>query len=196
MDTPPASGRPPQRRRQYLIDRPTQVSVTAHVVGVLIGLGALYAVVAQLLFDVRALMTMEPERARQFMTLVHVAYVSLSGALMALTVLLLTHRFVGPAMVIRRAIEGMRQGDYGRRLTLRRRDYLKPLAQELEALRADVAGREAVRRKLLGALDRCIEARDLASAREFLDELQARTPGERPADVQSSVAPGAVRVSA
>jgi hypothetical protein len=54
---------------------------------------------------------------------------------------LLSHRFVGAALVLRRAIAGMRSGDHSCRLTLRKTDFLHDVATDLAALRDEMTPR-------------------------------------------------------
>ena len=45
-----------------------------------------------------------------------------------------THRIVGPQVAIRRLISELKKGHYGKQIQLRRNDYLKNIASELNEL--------------------------------------------------------------
>jgi hypothetical protein len=158
-------------RTRYLLDRAAQLSVTWHLLGVLGGTFLLYAVAIFFLMGPGPVASMSADEARSLLLYVHLGYFGLGGAILAVTVLLLTHRFVGPAHVMRTAVEGMRRGDHSHRLDLRKRDYLQALAQELELMRTELADREARMRDALTLAHRRLDAGDERGAREALETV-------------------------
>jgi hypothetical protein len=176
MSSPSRSRWPWHRRRQYVIDAPTQTAVVVRLVAVLVGIGVLYAVAVYVLLTADLMNAMRADETRRFLVVVHTAYFALGASILTVSVLLLTHRFVGPAYVMRQALEGMRKGDSTRRLTLRKTDYLKSLAAELSAFRAEWVAREGAREADLERLDECLRAGDHEAALGVLEALRAKRP--------------------
>jgi hypothetical protein len=168
------SGKPSFVYRRYLLDRPSQMTVTIHLLCVLAGIGLLYAVAVYALLGSELLSGWTAAELRRVLLGVHTAYFVVGGTVLALVALLLTHRYAGPAFVMQRAVQAMREGDYTSRLELRRHDFHKPLATELALLRDELAAREEGRAKLLGELEQSLDAGDEAATRALLAKLMDR----------------------
>lgn len=169
---------PPKRasiHRRYLIEPRSQLGFAGLVLCVLAGIGLLYASAVFFLADTDLLRDRSVGEMRTVLLLVHTAYFVVGGAILFVTVLLLTHRFVGPAYVMHRAVEGMRRGDYSARLRLRRRDCHRDLVAQLRLLRDEMAEREDAQQGTLERLDAYLAAGDAAGARALLQELLARS---------------------
>ena len=189
MSAPGPSGKPSLVNRRYLLDRSSQMSVTIHLLSVLACIGLLYAVAVYVLLGSELLYGKTMAELRQVLLGIHTAYFVVGGTILALTALLLTHRYAGPAFVMQRAVRAMRQQDYTSRLNLRVRDFHKPLATELALLRDELAEREDARAEQLRELERSLDAGDEATTRALLAQLMARPiPAEvaapEPADVR------------
>jgi methyl-accepting chemotaxis protein len=68
-------------------------------------------------------------------------YVEVTGALTLLYILVVVilwlahgHRMIGPVLPLRRQIEALKNGDYGARVRLRKRDAFKEIAEDLNQL--------------------------------------------------------------
>jgi hypothetical protein len=138
------------RRRQYVIDRDVQVGVATHILAGLGMVALIYAAGLYLFLGEDAVSTMGLSAMRQFLLMANGLYYLCAAVVLAGLSLLLTHRFAGPAYVLSRAIRGMLEGDYGRRLALRKRDYMKPVAAALADLRSRWVAHE---RRLQGRLE-------------------------------------------
>jgi methyl-accepting chemotaxis protein len=150
-------------RRTYVIDRKLQLSVAAHLLGALAGIAALYVVGVFLLAGgagSEGLTAGEVLRA-------NLIYFVLAAAILGVVVILITHRIAGPALVIERAVRGMKTGDHSLRLELRKRDYLKPLAAAVAELREELDRRAQAATELKAALDRG----DLDAARGLAERV-------------------------
>lgn len=169
------SGKPSFVNRRYLLDRPSQMSVTIHLLSVLACVGLLYAVAVYVLLGSELLDGKSMGELRNVLLGVHTAYFVVGGVILALTALLLTHRYAGPALVMQRAVHAMRHRDYTSRLHLRLRDFHKPLAQELALLRDELAAQQAVRLDLLGELERSLDVGDEAQIRAVLAKLREQS---------------------
>ena len=101
MANPDTTGRTMRVNRRYLLDRPSQLQFSMVVLLVVSGIGLLYAVAIYYLVDSDLLRGRSTDEIRTVLLLVHVAYFMVCGILLFSTVLLLTHRFVGPAYVMR-----------------------------------------------------------------------------------------------
>ena len=169
------SEKPSFVNRRYLLDRPSQMSVTIHLLSVLAGVGLLYAVAVYVLLGSELLDGKSMAELRRVLLGVHTAYFVVGGTILALTALLLTHRYAGPAFVMQRAVHAMRQRDYSSRLHLRLRDFHKPLAQELALLRDELAAQATLRTDLLRELERTLDAGDESHARTVLAKLREQS---------------------
>ena len=65
----------------------------------------------------------------------------------------LSHRFVGPAFVVRRALQGIMEGRFDERLELRGSDYLQDLAATARELRSFIEARDGQLADVRGLLD-------------------------------------------
>ena len=159
------------RRRIYLVDRRLQVAATLQLVAVLFGIGLLYIVGLQFLPD-ESLEALTARETRAFLHRATAIYFTLATAILGTMAILALHRIAGPAYVIEKAVVAMRKGDYGLRLSLRKRDYLKGLAAAVAGLRSDLKEREDRVKDLMA----CIEEDDLDGARELVGQLRGAAP--------------------
>lgn len=156
------------RRRQFDLDDPSQSSVLLHVLTILAGTG-LAAAITVLTLSHGSLLGGDTVAEALPILLVALAGSLILAALITIPVVLrLTHRYVGPALVMRRALQGIRRGDYGCRLRLRRQDYLKGLAREIDAHRDDIARRDVEHARLLHGIKHRLDDGDVIAARVFL----------------------------
>ena len=95
----------------------------------------------------------------------------------------LTHRVAGPTRVLEAALRGLRGGDYGRRVALRRRDCLHTLAAEVDTLAKQLDADRRERTATLRVLDSCLREKDVDGAREVLARLLGPPGDAKPADV-------------
>ncbi len=171
MSKAPGDGRWRNRRRTFVLDDPSQSTSILAVLGVL-GAGALFGAVAFFLLGQPNLLGRSSvAEATPTLIAALVGCFIVAGLVAAPVVMRLTHRYVGPAYVMRRALRGMRLGDYGCRLTLRRHDFLKGLAREIETHRSDIARRDVERARLLHRLRQMLDAGDVEGARAHLARL-------------------------
>lgn len=166
------------RRWRYIVDWKPQLSFVAEVVGVLVGVCIAFAVVTFLLVLNRndATAKLHPDEIWSFLLQITAIFMVVSTVVFVLLSIAISHRFLGPALVIRRAVQAMTDGWYDRRVRLRRRDYLKPLAARVEELSAVLATREAEQDQIIEDLHRCLDENNLDTARALLDRLQDKSP--------------------
>ena len=74
------------------------------------------------------------------------------------------------------ALEGIREGDYGRRLSLRESDYLRGLAASLDELRKEIARRDVEHARTLHQLKKGLDAEDASSVQDSLRALSDALP--------------------
>ncbi len=172
MAAPEQQGKPKFFHRQYLLERGTQLPFALLILGVLVGLGTLYAGAVWFLADTHLMRDRSAGEVRTVLLLVHTGYGVIGGGILFISTLLLTHRFVGPSFVMRQAVAKMRRGDFTGRLNLRRRDYHKELAEELRQLRDELAERHDRRTLTLESLEACLAKGDVAGARILVAELR------------------------
>ena len=186
----------PQRTRRwrYIVDWKPQLSFVAEVVGVLIGVCVAFAVITFLLVLDRSDATakLKPEEIWSFLLQITAVFTFVSAVVFVLLSIAISHRFLGPALVIRRAIQAMIDGWYDRRVKLRRRDYLKPLAKKVEELADTLAERETEQKQVIADLHRCLNTGEIDAARALLERLEdkpAKSKRPQPVPVPETVAP-------
>ena len=171
MDPPPMS-RPKLFRRKYLIDRPDQLRLIGQLLLGLVLLTAANVAGLYIALDDDSISSMHPTMHDALVEAI-LGFFLVASIMIVLLGIILTHRFVGPAYVMRTAVEGMLTGDYSRRLTLRKGDYLQSLAAKLAQLRDHYAAREREVSTAVAEAERCIAAHDLAGASAALHALES-----------------------
>ena len=164
------------RRRRYLIDGPSQCKVAISVVAVVLCIGLLDALAVFVISDpsVRGMERLVSVRWALFA--VHGVALLLGGGFLFWITIKQTHRYVGPAFVMKRALSAMRTGDYGQRLSLRQTDYHGDLAEAIDALRSEIAARDVDNARTLHRLQRGIDEGDDYAVRDALRALGAALP--------------------
>lgn len=158
------------RRRQYVIDQPVQMGVAGQLLAGLGGVAMLCMVALFVFLSGMALPGMDP--LKRFLILTNATYFVLAGGILVMMTILITHRFAGPAYVMRIAVRGMIRGDFAKRLNLRKKDYLKELAKEFAGLREHWFAHEQQQRTLLDELEVAIRAGDRAEAKRLVSRLR------------------------
>lgn len=178
------------RRRRYLVDGASQLRVACHIVAVMVLVGVLDAVVVYVISDPSVEGNRGLADSRLLLLAVHAASVLLGGAFLFWIVVKLTHRYAGPAFVMRRALVGMSNGDYGHRLSLRTSDYHSELAAALDDLRSEIAAREVQNARAVHRLKRGIDEQDDKAVEASLHSLGMAlpTPPLRRQDDQRQIA--------
>jgi hypothetical protein len=166
------------RRWRYIIDWRQQMGFTVEIVAVLCGVCVIYSVGVHYLLGNETLFKVSIDRFREVVLRVNAVYLAVSSGIFSLMAIGLTHRFVGPAFNMRRVLKGMIKGDYSKKIHLRKRDYLKDLAAEINNLRETLLEQQEVVRDL----ERCLQEKDLDAAKELLTRLKAESPVEEKAD--------------
>lgn len=186
MTDPGKTGRRP-KRLTFLLDRRGQVGVACRVVALLAGIGVLYAVAVWFLLGSDLVTEANLGEVRLVFLGLHTLYFVLGGAILLVGTLVLTHRFAGPAYVMRIAVARMRRGEYDVRLTTRETDYHKELSEELRQLRDELVAREQRRAHVLVDLQRSLDQGDTARAAELLQLLRTEA-GAVPGDARAEAA--------
>jgi signal transduction histidine kinase len=135
---------------------------------------------------------LKPEEIWSFLLQITAVFTFVSAVVFVLLSIAISHRFLGPALVIRRAVQAMIDGWYDRRVKLRRRDYLKPLAKKVEELADTLAERETEQKQVIADLHRCLNTGEIDAARALLERLEdkpAKSKRPQPVPVPETVAP-------
>ena len=169
------------RRWRYLIDPGLQLALALPMAGVLLGVAVSYLLAVYLLFDQASLQAMTGEETRSMFMRANLLFGGYALIFVTAGGVLLLHRIAGPALIIERAVRGMRDGEYDHRLSLRPRDGLKSLASAVAELRSDLCEREERHQALLKELVGHLAADDVAAARELLQrESEPQSHGSTP----------------
>ena len=153
------------KRHNFILDRAWQLAVFRNVAGVALAAGLL-----QMVFTY-AISSQDPLDRRSGEQIGYLAFAA-NGWFLALmffglwaVMARVTHAVVGPAMVIKRAVDGLVVGEFDNRLTLRKRDYLKELAASVKVLHDQLKAREEISRELVETLARTIHQRQKRESR-------------------------------
>jgi Skp family chaperone for outer membrane proteins len=175
------------RRWRYIIDWRQQMGFTVEIVAVLCGVCVIYSVGVHYLLGNESLFQVSIDRFREVVLRVNAVYLAVSSGIFSLMAIGLTHRFVGPAFNMRRVLKGMIKGDYSRKVHLRKRDYLKDLATEINTLREQLQEQQSAVRDL----ERCLQEKDYDAARELVARLKLEAPEEQADEGEQEEAPSA-----
>jgi hypothetical protein len=181
-------------RRNYLIDKPTQYRLIGQLLLGFFVIGAANALGIYLFFGGGPNSTPGAIEMRDTLMRAILGFFVVVSFLIVMLGVILTHRFVGPGYVLRLAVEGMLEGDYARRLTLRKGDYMQDLAAKMAELREKWLGREQEVAKTVAEVQRCLDAKDLDRARELLSSVAAGSTWTPPAPAALPVARERVQV--
>ena len=161
------------KRRITIVDKKLQFSLAITLTSVMTGMAGLYALAIYVLPSTGALERMNAQETRTFFLGINMVYFALATMILFTVALLLTHRIAGPAMVIERAVRSALQGDFSQRLSLRKRDHLRELADTISNWRDHLQSSESEQRRCIADLERCMAESDMDAARELLQQLQA-----------------------
>ena len=157
-------------RRRYVIDRSLQMGIAGYLAAGLGGVALLCAAALYVFLGGQAVPGLAP--LRRFLLLANTTYFILAAGILTLLTILLTHRFAGPAYVMKEAIDGMLEGDYGRRLGLRKKDHLKDLASSIDEIRHTWVRHEETSRQTLEQLQQALVAGDGDTAKQLVRAMQ------------------------
>ncbi len=165
------------RRRNVLVDPSLQVRLGMQLAGVFLGVAVAYALAIYVLFDQASMQALSADEVRSLFLRANLLYGGYALLFLMAAGVWLLHRISGPALVIERAVRALSAGDVEARLTLRPHDRLYSLAAAVAELREKLVGDEQRRRELLGELASRIEAGELTSTGELLEQLGHVKPG-------------------
>ena len=114
-----SQGRPSAWRRTYVVDGRTQFRVAGLLIAGLAILGVIQAVSLYVFFQPPSDGRFDGDQVRALMLEVGMVQFAVTALLALALGVLLSHRFVGAGLVLRRAVQGMAVGDSSQRLTLR-----------------------------------------------------------------------------
>jgi hypothetical protein len=182
MTTEPHEPRTWKRRKTLVVDPLVQGRVVLSIVGIVAGFVMIG--VASSFWGRSPDDQLTSEAASDLARVVDAAFVVVGVAAILIYVLWIMHRFLGPARVIRHALAGMAEGDFGRRLKLRKDDFLKDVAATAATLAEKMRADRARNDELVAALESALGRGDVAAARAAL--LASQAP---PSAVVAPVAP-------
>jgi HAMP domain-containing protein len=172
MSDQPNQTRPFFKRAQYIVDFRAQSKLVLPIVLVPVIVALAYVAAVYLLPGQTAIETMSAQETRSMFLRVNILYFTLAMVCLVATALVFTHRVIGPAQVIERAVRGIQAGDYDQRLSLRPGDGLLTLAVAVGELREELREREERQRSLGREIAALLDANDLDAARELAARLE------------------------
>jgi hypothetical protein len=182
VEETPQEPLPKRRRTHWIVDPAAQLGAVFTVVG--IGATFLFFGVVIRFWNLRdGSIGLDSERASALALVADALFITFALVAVGVYVVWLTHRFVGPARVIRTALEGMAAGDHGRRLTLRKRDFLKDVAAAAGTVSVRMRSERDTTSALVDAIGPALEQGDVEAARAALRAFERRgdaAPAEPP----------------
>src|SRR5262249_48938453 len=152
-----------KRRRTLVVDPLVQGRIVFSVIGIAAGFVLIW--VASYFWGRSPDDQLTSEGAHDLASLVDAILFVIGVVAIAIYVLWGTHRFVGPARVIQHALAGMVEGDYGRRLRLRKDDFLKDVAATAATVAQKMRTDRARSDEFAAALESALGRGDVAAAR-------------------------------
>ncbi|MCB9833441.1 MAG: hypothetical protein H6807_13305 [Planctomycetes bacterium] len=176
------------KRNNFTVDRPWQLSVYRNLALVIL------ITVALLIAGLYVVLTRNPASqwsGRQIGIIAVAVVVQFLGVMfLSLWVVAqrVTHSVAGPARLIKTAVDGLLEGDYDRRLALRRHDYLKDLAASVKQLSDQLRGQAALKEEICLELEGALEQGDGERAQVLVRRLRGLSGAAAPAEDPSPVA--------
>ena len=164
----PSQGRPSAWRRTYVVDGRTQFRVAGLLIAGLAILGVIQAVSLYVFFQPPSDGRFDGDQVRALMLEVGMVQFAVTALLALALGVLLSHRFVGAGLVLRRAVQGMAVGDSSQRLTLRKTDFLHDLSADILKLRELLDKDRAAMTRALGRVEEALVAGDPVKAQAAL----------------------------
>jgi hypothetical protein len=170
------------KRRQFIVDRKWQISLSVGVTATLLGAGAFTLLASYALTSDDRLESMTGREIGTMAMLINGIYFVLVALAAGFAIMFITHSVSGPARVLEQAVDGFTKGKFDGRLTLRKSDYLKRLAESLRKLRDRLMQQQDERDRLHEALMVALDRGDIGAARDLVEELQNIGLSEVPDD--------------
>jgi hypothetical protein len=168
------------KRRKYVLDARWQYSVSAGVAGTALATGLLFFLGTYLLASGDPIESLSGTETAMLALTVNALYFLILAGLLFWVVLRITHAVVGPAMLLERAIDGLKEGRFDCRLSLRRGDYLKSLASSIQRLSIEIQKQQAERERLCGEIENAALHGDRDKLPKLLQELRAAAAPAQP----------------
>ena len=162
-------------RRRYLIDPQWQLSVTGVAVGTAGVISLLCLVASYYLTTDESIQLLSSGQLGILAIAINALYFALIATVFIVITMRFTHTVAGPALVIQRAVEALREGRFDSRLQLRKHDYLKGVAGSLHALSKDLRDRQFDEQQLLTELEEALARKDFGSAAKVAQALRDLT---------------------
>jgi len=177
----------PIRRKNYVTDLRMQLSVSLSMVGMLVAVCSVYAVTLWLMSDWGSVSEeWSSNQATSIAMLVNGVFFMVALLSSIVVSIIATHRIAGPAMVNERAVRGLCEGDFEKRLTLREKDHLKSLAASVRELRTMMLEERKGQRRLHVQMECALGSGDTNLALELCRSLIGE-PDPKPADNPEAV---------
>ncbi|MCA9319815.1 MAG: hypothetical protein KDB53_03725 [Planctomycetes bacterium] len=173
-DTTTSSPRVP--RRQYLVDRKMQLRIIVSSAGLVAFAGLFCGLAGALLPGDELFGRLSGQEIRSVIVSAIGVFFVMGILIVAAGAMVFTHRVAGPSMVIERALHGMTEGDFKRRLNLRKDDHLKSLAAAATRVSKHLQESQQRQRDLLGEIDRLLDEEDLTAMKSLLESARSADP--------------------
>ena len=182
MNETPQEPLPKRKRTHWIVDPAAQLGAVFTVIG--IGATFLFFGVLIRFWNLHdGSNGLDSDHAGELALAADFLFVTFALIAVGVYVVWLTHRFVGPARVIRNALTGMATGIHGRRLSLRKRDFLKEVAAAADAVSERMRSEHEATAALVESIGPALERGDVEAARAALRAFERRgdaAPSEGP----------------
>lgn len=161
-----------KRRRIQLVDHKWQLPLVLGIGCSAFAGGLLLLVANYLLSDPDTLDGLSGQQTAQLVLAVDVGFVVVVSVMLVLVTMRITNSVSGPAMMLERAVEALRAGQFDSRLKFRKGDYMQGLAGALESLTQELRGQRNDLSSTCAELQRALSAGDMRAASALALELQ------------------------
>lgn len=146
------SSRQHHKRRKYLLDPQWQLSVFRNIAAVALVAASVQLALTLVVSNTAALDRWSGQATGLLAFGTNALFLVLVFVALWIVLVRMTHAVVGPAMVIKRAVDALVEGRFDSRLSLREKDYLKDLAGSVKHLSDHLKKRDETARELQAAL--------------------------------------------
>ena len=177
---------PGNQRKQIIVDRQWQISVSTRLGGVALGAGLFHLIALYYLSSIDGIEDLTGAQLSMLAIVVNSLYFLILAGGFTLFALRFTHRVAGPAQVLERAVDSLCAGRFDSRVSLRPDDYLQGLSTALARLTDQMRGQDAERVEFLRQLESKLTRDGREAALEMLRAQLPKDAASSPATQRSA----------
>ncbi len=162
--------RPKYKRRKLIVNRKQQMMLIVPVLGALLATALVGVAANMMLPSSEVFGKLTGDQVRTMLVRVNIACLVSTFVAVGLILVVISHRVVGPSMVMEGTLRGMAKGEFDRRTQIRKKDYLQGLSQALTELNGSLRRRHVLTEEFVSQLRDRVDESDLVGIKELLDD--------------------------